>query len=85
MDKGIESGSGIISSLQGVGSGSSRSLSPWKEAPRTLPIWYCMWLMSFVLFGSGSEHTYQTLCESLELIISFEVLLFVDAYKMDQL
>lgn len=46
-----------------------------------MPIWYCTRLVSFVLFGSGSEHTYQTLCEGLELIIGLKVLLFVDAYK----
>ena len=40
MDSEVESGFGIISSLQGVGFGSFRSLSPRKVTP-ALAMLYC--------------------------------------------
>ena len=81
MDKGRESGSGMISSGQGVGSGSSRSLSPWKEAPCALPMLYCTGSVKFVSLGGDSEYTYKSLCEDPELVVSIEILLFKNAYK----
>ena len=81
MDRGMESGSGIISSLQGVGSGSSRSLSPCKAAPCTWLILYYMWPVKSVSPGSESKCTYQTICEDLKLTLSIEVLLFKDTCK----
>ena len=81
MERGIESGSGIISSLQGVGSGNSRSLSPWKLAPCAAPILYYTETVSLVIPGTKSKYTHQALCEDPELIASHEVLLSEDVYK----
>jgi len=81
MDRGIESGSGIVSSLQGMGSGRSRSLSPEKVAPYTLPKLYCRELVKPVFVFSESESAYQTLCKDFELVFSHEVLLSKRNYK----
>ena len=81
MDRGIESGSGIISSLQGVGYGSSRSLFPWNVAPSTQPMLYCMEPVKPASLGGENEYTYQTICKDLELTLSIEILLFEDTYK----
>ena len=59
MDRGIESGSGMISSLQGVGSGSSRSLSPRKTAPSTQLMLYCVEPVKSVI-SLGSETNTRT-------------------------
>lgn len=64
-----------------MGSGSSRSLSPWKVAPCTLPILYCAEPVKPVYVGGESKRAYQTLCEDLELTLSVEVLLFKNTYK----
>ena len=40
--------------------------------------------MKSVLVGSESGNAYQAFREHLELIISFEVLLFENTYKIDQ-
>ena len=80
MDRSIESGSGIISSLQGIGSSSFRRLSPKKVTFWSL-MQYCAKPVKFVPLGSESEYTYQTLCEDLELFMSFEVVLLKNAYK----
>ena len=81
MDRGIESGSGIISSLQGVGYGSSRSLFPWNVAPSTQLMLYCMEPVKPASLGGENEYTYQSICKDLELTLSIEVLLFEDTYK----
>ena len=82
MDKGMESGSGIISSLLGMGSGSPRSLSPWKSAPCMLPILYYGKVVRLVVVFSEGASTYQTLCEHLELVLDYEVLLSKHNYRV---
>ena len=66
----MESGFGIISSLQAMGSGSFRSLSPWMAAP----VWamlYCRKFVKHALVSSGSGNAYKTIGEGLELALSF--------------
>lgn len=80
-ERGVESGSGIISSLQGIGSGSSRSLTPLKTYSATLPRLYFTKHPKSVQFGGEREQTYQTACKDLELILNFEILLLENTYK----
>ena len=76
----MESGSGIISSLQGIGSGRSRSLFPSKMSSCALLILYFTGPMKLASFDVKHGLTYQTLCEDLKLILDFEALLFKNAY-----
>jgi len=48
MVNGMESGLGMISSLAGIGSGSSRSRFPSKIRPLSNTIWYCERFMNAI-------------------------------------
>ena len=81
----MESGFGIISSLQGIGSGNLRRLSPWKVRPYALQMLYCRKSVKSVFTGGESEDAYQAHCEHFELILGFEAPLFENTYKINQL
>ena len=58
MERGIESGSGIISSLQGIGSGRPLSFSPSNVYGFMLLILYFTESGKSALIDSESEQTY---------------------------
>lgn len=74
-ERGVESGFGIISLLQGIASGRSRSWSSGKKDPFALPTLYFEEFVRLVSHGTVNECTYQTLREDLELTLGFKVLL----------
>jgi hypothetical protein len=83
MDSGVESGFGIISSLQGVGAGSSRSLSPWMVTP-VLAMLYCRKSVNYTFIDRGEAgKTHEAIGEDPKLGLSFQVLGFKYSYEIN--
>jgi hypothetical protein len=67
MLKGTESGFGMISFLAGMGSGSARSLSPWKMS--SLAMLYCMAAVRSIQIDPGTYATYQAMSKNSKLLL----------------